>query len=257
MFNWLKSLLSSPPTPAPSPANVHGEPVMLDILAEAMHAERCTFRLENGELILENGLAIAVEYLESQAIEGGMRTSSRTICRHPEYFPDAICEFQHASGVTEEESLLRGCRTWIQTDLTTLKDAIEDVVEACLVAEMTFPFEDREGEFKRKIFMGPYIHSVANPEVEAEACESQCHDFCPCCLFTQSYEAFTPQLQSQQFFGLRLYTARYEDGTVVADCRVNGEDYPLGVEYLLRYAESWPQRGAETRKQYVAIRTLA
>jgi hypothetical protein len=55
---------------------------------------------------------------------------------------------------------------------------------------------------------------------------------------------------------MRLYAARYADGTVVADCRVNGEEYPMGAEHLKKYAETWPHRGLEIRKQYVAIRTV-
>lgn len=68
-----------------------------------------------------------------------------------------------------------------------------------------------------------------------------------------SINAFLDHLKSDEFFGIRLFAARYEDGAAEADCRVNGEDWPAGKEALIRYVNQWPQRGFEFRKQYVAI----
>jgi hypothetical protein len=34
-------------------------------------------------------------------------------------------------------------------------------------------------------------------------------------------------------------------------------DYPQGAAGLVRYAQTWPQRGFEYRKQYVCIQTRA
>ena len=47
------------------------------------------------------------------------------------------------------------------------------------------------------------------------------------------------------------------DGQMQADFRVNGIDYPAGAAALVRYAQSWPDRGLEYRKQYVCIQTRA
>jgi hypothetical protein len=256
MFNWLKSLVASSPS-ASAAAEVDRVLTVVDVFTQALQAEECAWHLENGEVVLPKGLTASVEYLESQPLgENSVRTTSKIICKHALHFPDGVFEFQHASGSSEEESLLSGFRTWIQTDLATLLDAVGDTREACLVMEMSWPLVDSEVELKRKIFMGPYIHSATEPVSNVEDCEGECHDFCPCCLFTKSFEAFTAQLKAHEFVGVRLYASRYADGTVVADCRVNGDEYPLGVEHLKKYAETWPHRGLEFRKQYVAIRTV-
>jgi hypothetical protein len=256
MLNWLKSLVATTPS-ANIVAELDRAPTVVDIFTQALQAEGFAWRLEHGEVVLPNGLTASVEYLESQQIrEDAVRTTSKISCRHAVLFPDGIFEFQHASSSSEEESLLNGFRTWAQTDLATLVDAAANAEQNCLVMEMSWPPKDGEAELKRKIFMGPYIHIATEPGLTAEAWEGECHDFCPCCLLTKSFGAFAAQLHSRQFFGVRLYASRYADGTVVADCRINGEEYPLGVEHLKKYAETWPHRGLEFRKQYVAIRTV-
>ena len=47
------------------------------------------------------------------------------------------------------------------------------------------------------------------------------------------------------------------EGRIEADCRVNGVDRPEGAAALVRYAQTWPDRGFEYRKQYVCIQTRA
>lgn len=248
MLNWIKTLIAKPESPT----------TLAGILADALRAEGYACRARNDEVFLESGLVASAEYLEQQAInETAMRTSSKIVCRHPIHFPNGLFEFQHASGSSEEESLLNGFRTWVQTDLATLEDAVADDQESCLLMEMSLPSKDGKPELKRKFFMGPYVHNVATPAEPAAACEGECHDFCPCCLLTKSLDAFQEQIGSRAFVGIRLYACRDEDGAIAADCRVNGEDHPLGVEHLKRYAATWPQRGFEIRKQYVAIRTIA
>ena len=80
------------------------------------------------------------------------------------------------------------------------------------------------------------------------------HPFCACCLFTQNMAAFGPQVGGQGTFGIRLLAARLGDGTVAADCRVNGAEYEPGKAALRRYARTWPGREPVTRKQYVVVR---
>jgi hypothetical protein len=248
MLNWIKTLLAKPESPT----------TLAGILADALRAEGYACRAVNDEVFLESGLVASVEYLDQQVInDTAMRTSSKIVCRHPVHFPDGLFEFQHASGSSEEESLLNGFRSWAQTDLATLEDAVTGGQKSCLLLEMSLPSEDGKHELKRKIFMGPYIHNVAAPTEEIADCEGDCHDFCPCCLLTESMDAFQEQIGSRAFVGIRLYVCRDQQGAIAADCRINGEDHPLGVEHLTRYAASWPQRGFEIRKQYVAIRTLA
>jgi len=64
-------------------------------------------------------------------------------------------------------------------------------------------------------------------------------------------------LKDETFYGIRLFASRDFDGHEQADCRVNGIEWPAGIEQLQRYIRQWPQRGFEFRKQYVVIHTMA
>ncbi len=54
----------------------------------------------------------------------------------------------------------------------------------------------------------------------------------------------------------RLFAAREQDGTPLADCRVNGEDWAHGAQALRKYAITWPAAGYEFRKQYVVLQSI-
>ena len=82
------------------------------------------------------------------------------------------------------------------------------------------------------------------------------HPFCPCCFLTNTFDAFKALMESDRFYGIRLFAARGEDGSPQADCRVNGQDWEDGKRALLGYVETWPQAGLEFRKQYVVMQTL-
>ena len=73
---------------------------------------------------------------------------------------------------------------------------------------------------------------------------------CPLCL---SLTAFRDHLQANEFCGIRLFASRDANGEAVADCRINGVDWAPGQAELLKYVATWPDRGFEYRKQYVAI----
>ena len=104
---------------------------------------------------------------------------------------------------------------------------------------MEFP-----GGQRRRVIFGPVAHHVEHPEVHeaAMACptdeDNDEHPFCPCCLFTRSIKAFQPLVESDDFFALRMFAARNEDGSVDADCRVNGHDNKKGMTALQRYAKT-------------------
>lgn len=258
MLKWLGSFLRRPrdiEVMPPAVAPEHTDDATLEsLLVEAMKEAGIASRETADGVVLENGLRFSLEYLESQPIGGGaLRTLSKISSWHPLFFPDGLFEFQHASGATEVESLLNGFRTWTQTDLATLMDAVTDEDRYSLVMNMSLPLEEGRPDIPRKIYMGPYVHHAATGLADGTG-EDESHCFCPCCLFTNSFEAFNELLASEAFFGIRLYACRHADGSIAADCRVNGEDFPLGVEHLKKYVESWPQRGLEFRKQYVVIR---
>jgi hypothetical protein len=63
-------------------------------------------------------------------------------------------------------------------------------------------------------------------------------------------------LRDGNFHAIRLFVSRDEEGHVEADCRLNGIERPEGAAALIRYAQSWPDRGFEYRKQYVCIQTI-
>ena len=253
MWKWLISLLARPRTIDTEPGvSVEAAPnavaTLENVFVEALRVEGFTCRETADGIVMDNGLVFTLEYLESQPIgENALRTVSKVSSMHPVYFPEGLYEFQHASGGTEVEALLNGFRSWAQTDLATLVDAVGDEGPSSLVMEIP-----QDTDLQRKVFMGPYVHHVT--AVPASEKDGQCHDFCPCCLFTNSIEAFREHLADQAFFGIRLYACRNDDGMLAADCRVNGEDFPAGAELLKKYAATWPPRGLEFRKQYVVIR---
>jgi Family of unknown function (DUF6348) len=100
--------------------------------------------------------------------------------------------------------------------------------------------------------LGPTVHMATKDATHT----SGPHDFCPCCLLTSSFGAFTQQLEADRFFGIRLFATRDQDGVIQADCRIDGVDWPSGAEALSKYVATWPDRRLEYRKQFVAFRTL-
>ena len=63
--------------------------------------------------------------------------------------------------------------------------------------------------------------------------------------------------ETDAFYAIRLFAAREADGTVQADCRINGEDFEVGRKALRQYVLTWPPRGFEYRKQYVIMQSMA
>lgn len=207
-------------------------------------------RIEDGHVLLENGMRLRTECIDRQAFpNGGVRTSTTTVALHPQAFPDGLLEYQHASGENEEAALRSGFDTWVRMDLNTLLGALEAEPERCSYMEMTFPEDEAHGERTRQIVFGPTGRYGTAP-----AAEDECHPFCPCCLFTNSMQAFMPPLGSTDFLGVRLFASRDGEGGFSADCRINGEDYPEALPLLIEYAQSWPGDGLEFRKQYIVIR---
>ncbi|WZB63440.1 hypothetical protein WJ970_11385 [Achromobacter xylosoxidans] len=84
--------------------------------------------------------------------------------------------------------------------------------------------------------LGPVAHYAESP---APAQDEE-HPFCPCCLFTNSLDAFHGILRDGGYAAIRLYAARDANGEISADCRVNGEDYPTG-------SRPWPNTSAPGR----------
>lgn len=201
--------------------------------------------LEHGD----SGFTILPQLGGFQPLEGGgVRTVTTMQVNHPTLIPGGVFEYQHSTGDNMEDSLIKGFDQWVQTDFVTLLDALRVKPEACATMEMTFPAKDGRPERVRRAVLGPVAHMAENPPDGPEE-----HPFCPCCLLTNSFEAFRSLIEGDAFYGLRLFVLRDGDGKPAADCRVNGDDWETGAEALRSYARTWRPAGYEFRKQYVVL----
>jgi len=204
--------------------------------------------LEHGD----SGFAIQPQLGGMQPLDdGGVHTMTTLQVNHPTLIPGGVFEYQHSTGDTVGESLAKGFDQWVQTDFVTLLDALRAKPEHCTTMEMTFPAKDGKPERVRRAVLGPCTHVGGTPPDT-----SQEHPFCPCCLLTNSFEAFGDLIEADAFYGLRLLAMRDRDGEPGADCRVNGDDWERGAQALRDYVSTWPQGGWELRKQYVVLQTV-
>lgn len=245
---------ASPALPVTTPvfANLNIDAGLTLALSEILTTDTIKLTWQDNYLALEDGLLLAVERVETVTLaEDKFRTCTRIYASHASYFPQGLSEYQHAMGATESEAVLEGLRTWVKMDLLVLQDAIREQPLNCTVIEMNTSAETVEDKSFRQVMLGPVAHLASLPAPK----KKEEHPFCPCCLFTESMPAFHDLLQTSDFIGVRLFASRDNDGKLAADCRVNGEDFLPAVEHLKQYAEKWPERGLEFRKQYVVIKT--
>jgi hypothetical protein len=228
---------------------------LLAVLASVLEPRGVKFvRVQNG-LALENGLLLRPQFVQVHpGDDAGVCTTSTIEVNHPLLCAAGTFEYQHAIGSTLRDALEQGFVGWADTDLPVFMDALRVKLEECTGLEL----EEGEGAGttstprKRQIILGPPLHAVARAASEPDPE----HEFCPCCLLTNCLEAFQEPIEGDDFCGLRLFASRDANGVAQADCRINGVDWPAGVTALLKYVATWPERGFEYRKQFVAIRTL-
>ena len=201
----------------------------------------------------DSGLEIKPVLLESRPFNDLVRSSSMVATAHPRLVPSGVLEYQHTFGKTLSDAVRDGLDQWVQLDFTVLVDALRETPESCPAVLITVPQADG-GERRRRAVLGPVRHTVERQERPRGDGE---HPFCPCCFLMQNYETFRPLLESDSFYGIRLFAARNQDGSVNADCRVNGQHWEDGQRALLGYVDTWPQAGLEWRKQYVVMQTLS
>jgi hypothetical protein len=200
----------------------------------------------------DSGFTIQPQLGRMQLLDGGgVGTMTTLQVNHPTLIPGGVFEYQHSTGDTVVESLAKGFDQWVQTDFVTLLDALRAEPEHCSTMVMTFPAKDGRPERVRRAVLGPCTHVASTPPDA-----SQEHPFCPCCLLTNSFEAFQDLIEADGFYGLRLFAMRDRDGTPGADCRVNGDDWEKGAQALRDYVGTWPHEGFELRKQYVILQTM-
>lgn len=254
LLTALSALFKREPTTAIAPSAPPKKDSILNLLSATLREQGFEAIEIDGFLRLPSGIDLEVEFLEVVELENGnVRTSTRIVASHASYFPKGLPEFQHSAGGSTEQSIFDGFSNWAKMDLVTLHDSMREKPEDCTFMEMKFPPTSNSGPKTRRVVFGPTGH-LASPAAQVQDEE---HPFCPCCLFTQNFEAFRSVMQSDETIGIRLFASRDGQGEIAADCRVNGDDFLEGVKHLSEYVRSWPERpGLEFRKQYVVIRSV-
>ena len=171
--------------------------------------------------------------------------------------PDGIFEYQDSTGDHVEESFRKGFEQWVETDFVALLEALKARPEICASLEYKFPPRTGMSAGCRRVILGPVTHTVQNPKARADQqmpetqrrtqgnrCED--HEFCPCCLLTNSFEAFRELIEYRSVYGIRLFAMRDANGDPQADCRVNGNDWDKGTEALRKYVGTWPASGFDS-----------
>ena len=221
------------------------EPMNLLITLEQLLNERGRkVRVEGGIVVdLEAQLSLRPLLSSMQPAQNGARTSTTIEIKHPTRILSPVFEYQHSAGSNLEESLGAGFRQWYDSDFVTLVDGMREQADDCM--------EMSAGE--RRITLGPLIHG-RQLDIPPDDCD---HPPCPCCLFNRTRDAYESLITASGFYALRLYAALDQHGRPIADCRLNGEDYPAGKKALIEYARTWKRAGVESRKQYVLIQNRA
>lgn len=203
-------------------------------------------------LKLDSGFVLQPQLVSLNMLEnGGVQTISTIEISHDELISKGVFEYQHSTGDDLANSIVNGFKGWIDLDLVVFIDALSQNLENCTSLEMEFPETETRKVHNRRVVLGSPSYLVTDKTVQ----ENEEHPFCPCCLFTNSFDAFQGLLESEEFYGVRMFAMRNEEGLVEADCRVNGEDWELGKMALIKYAKTWPNLGFECRKQYVCIQS--
>jgi hypothetical protein len=238
--------------------NWNEEANLADLLAEVLRNRSFAVgRQDNWVTQGGNELAYCPQIVDFESLEdGGVRTVTTIHVIHPKLMPQGIFEYQHSAGDSLVDSLQKGFDQWTQVDCLVYLESLRPKLESCSALELQFPAKNGQPAYGRRAILGPVAHLKQREPEFSESAEEEEHPFCPCCLLTRSFEAFEEQIKGTDFYGIRLYAARDEEGTPMADCRVNGEEWEPGKETLRRYASTWPAAGYEFRKQYVVIQTV-
>ena len=266
MFSWFRASPRPPKPAAGNPGRGHTVRVAFanaqksweeddDLavsLAATMNAMGHKSAAKRDWVELEGGFSLLPQVVGVTPMDdSGVKTTTTIQVSHPVLVPAGVFEYQHSTGANVRESFAQGFKNWAELDLPVFLDAQRDKGTACMYMEMKAGQEATSLlAADRRIVLGPPLQMVQkNHPIPGE------HSFCPCCLFTHSFRAFENVLKDREFHGIRLFASRDADGKIQADCRVNGIDWPAGAAELVRYAQEWPDRGVEYRKQYVCIQT--
>lgn len=229
---------------------------LLEVLNEVLAEQEVKTSMQEGWIQLEDGLRLFPQFTNVECDE---RYRTSTTIETSSHLFLGLFEYQH--NISEEsldDALREGFRTWCRMDLPVLRDALRDEPQDCPAMNMAFPTNSTHTEetpSRRRVLFGPVSHYATNPQALEKNTEEE-HAFCPCCLFTNTVDAFRDLLQDEEVHMIRLYAARDGEGNPMADCRINGEDYALGHAALLKYVDTWSDQGLEFRKQLVMLQPL-
>lgn len=200
-------------------------------------------------VLLPSGLRLEAALPETHALaDGRVAMSMRIVAFHDELFPDGLPEWQHAIGTDAAHAAAEGLSAWAHRVLPVLEDAVRPGVRDCALLGVRFPARREAAPTLYQAILGPVVH-----EGDAEAAAED-EDPCPACMTTRIQDVLGDHVRVAGYTGLALFAGRGAAGQLVADCRVNGEPFPEGVERLRAYANAWPAGGYEFMHQYVIIR---
>jgi len=201
--------------------------------------------------VADNALWLRPGFVEHVHGEDALLTTTVDIA-HPALLSRPCFEYQHARSEDSAGDALRdGFAQWARTDWNVFVDLAGPGPGHCPWMDITFPgTAQNPGVAVRRVQLGAVTRVMASG-----TCGNgpQAHPACDGCLFTAAMNTFAPQLHGTGTFGVRLHAARDVDGGPMADRRVNGEDWPAGVEALRAHVRDWPGAGFESRRQYVLI----
>ena len=246
------------------PSHDNSELSIAYVLYEILEKKGWNVELLNGQYedekwiyVKDNGyylfpLLIALSHDE----DNGFKISATIQIHHKEIFPEGIFEYvypqKQATDLTD--GLFDLFKTWVDLDWETLADCLNLKNSKYMSVEIELK------DVVKHIFYGSVL---SYPNVDAEKLKAKGIDpdpyideFCPCCLFTNSMEAFDDQIKdTEKNYAIRLFAMKDANGEIKADCRINGEEYPQAEEYLKKYASTWKDCDIiKFRKQYVIIR---
>jgi hypothetical protein len=226
---------------------------LVSCLADVLKLSGYIFEQYNSHLKLQSGFLLQPRFVTFQLLDNGdFRTVTTINIHHEKLITQGIFEYQHSAESGLERAIVKGLQNWIDTDLVVLIDAKEQELKNSTLLTIRFPEEETKEAFERRVVLGFPMHYYVDRSIDIE----EEHPFCPCCLFTNSYQAFAEQIETTDFYAIRFFVMRDEAGEINADCRVNGEDWEVGKQALIEYGKTWNDRGFEFRKQYIVIQTL-
>jgi len=225
---------------------------LVGVLAGALRAKGETVKERASWLETPGGLRLLPQFVGAARNEDGRWQVTTTVeAIHAVHFPGGIFEFQHTVDPELERALHQGFVQFADLDFPVLADSLRGTLRDCTALKVKRSPAPLDPPCSRRVILGPLIHFVN--EKSAVAPELDLHPFCPCCFFTHLNEAMRPLLQRRDFLAVRFFAARSAEGEASVDCRLNGIEWPEGQQAVLAYTATWPRRGFELRKQYVAI----